>query len=46
MEILLLHVEEFCDHFVIILKKKPSLEINVEFLLSAGIDLLKPAKKF
>ena len=41
MEILLLHVEEFCDHFMIILKKRPSLEINVEFLLQTGIEILE-----
>ena len=46
MEILLLHVEEFCDHFAIILKKRSSLEINVEILLQTSIDLLKPAKNF
>lgn len=39
MEILLPHAEEFCDYFVINLRKSPSLEINVEFLLQTGIEI-------
>ena len=39
MEFLLLHVEEFCDHFAIILRKSLSLEINVEILLQTGIEI-------
>ena len=39
MEFLLPHVEEFCDHFAIILRKRPSLEINVEILLQTGIEI-------
>lgn len=39
MEFLPPHVEEFCDHFAIILRKRPSLEINVEILLQTGIEI-------
>ena len=39
MEFLLPHAEEFCDHFAIILRKRPSLEINVEILLQTGIEI-------
>ena len=39
MEFLLPHAEEFCDHFAIILRKRPFLEVNVEILLQTGIEI-------
>ena len=39
MEFLPPHAEEFCDHFAIILRKRPFLEINVEILLQTGIEI-------